>query len=163
MKKFYVITNTILVIVFFFFMTIGCATLGLGEDPNKASKRECVAKVKDAAKLIKNIGLKPALEKIMDKNGPYIWKDSYVFVMDDDKGKILAHPVARFIGFKMKKYRDADGTKPFSTLLETAKTENEGWIKYMYPKPGEKTASLKTVYFLKVPDEKAIVCAGFYK
>ena len=121
-----------------------------------------MTKVEEAAKLVKKIGLQPALEKLMDQNGPYKWKDSYVFCMDDDMGKVLAHPISRFIGFPMKNYKDADSKQPFAKVLEDVKTKKKGWVQYYYRPRGADVPRLKITYYLKVPGEKAIVCAGYY-
>jgi len=129
----------------------------------QANREECLAKVEEAARLIKEIGLQPALEKFMDKKGPYIWKDSYIFCMDDEAGKILAHPVPRIIGFPMKNWKDADGKQPFEQPIAEISTKKSGWIKYYYRAPGAETPRLKVAYFLKVPGEKAIVSAGYYE
>ena len=128
-----------------------------------ATKEECVAKVEEAAKLVKKIGLQSALEKFLEKSSPYKWKDSYVFCMDDDMGKLLAHPIPRFIGFPMKNYIDADGKKPFAKVIEEINTKNEGWVKYYYRPSGADIPKLKIVYYLKVPGEKAILYAGYYE
>ena len=127
-----------------------------------ATKEECVAKVEKAAKLVKKIGLQPALEKFMDKSGPYKWKDSYVFCMEEGMGKLLAHPAARFIGFPMKNYKDADGKQPFEKVLEEINTKKKGWVEYYYRPQGADVPKLKKTYFLKIPGEKAILCAGYY-
>jgi hypothetical protein len=127
-----------------------------------ATKEECVAKVEEAAKLVKKIGLQPALEKFMDKSGPYKWKDSYVFCMEEGMGKLLAHPAARFIGFPMKNYKDADGKQPFKKVLEEINTKTKGWVEYYYRPQGADAPKLKKTYFLKIPGEKAILCAGYY-
>jgi hypothetical protein len=129
----------------------------------EATKEECVAKVEEAEKLVKKIGLQPALEKLMGKDSSFKWKDSYVFCMDDDTGKMLAHPISRFIGFPMKNYKDADGKQPFAKVLEEVKIKKKGWIQYYYRPNGADVPRLKITYYLKVPGEKAILCAGYYE
>ena len=56
-----------------------------------ATKEECVIKCHEAAALITSKGLDTAIKEISDPNGPFVWKDSYVFLMNLD-GKMLAHP-----------------------------------------------------------------------
>ena len=68
-----------------------------------------------------------------------------------------------FRGYKLKKWRNADGKQPFMDLLEIAKTKDDGWISYNAAKLGESKPLPKTVYFLKVPEEKVFVCAGIYE
>lgn len=129
----------------------------------KATKEECVEKVNLAIELIKKEGVDASVKKIMDKEGPYIWKDSYVFCFDNDLGKTLAHPIDRLIGFPMKKFKDADGKEPFVEVIAVANKEGKGWIQYNYQGGGEAEARLKTAYFAKVPGENVIVCAGYYE
>ena len=157
MKKFTkVLGSMLLVLAVFYFVNPCFAQEG-------ATKEECVAKVEEAVKLVKKIGLQPALEKLMEKDSSYKWKDSYVFCMDDDTGKMLAHPISRFIGFPMKTYRDADGKQPFAKVIEEIKTKNKGWVEYYYRPRGADIPKLKDTYYLKVPGEKAILAAGYYK
>lgn len=157
MKKFTkVLMSMLSILVVFYFIDPCFAQEG-------ATKEECMEKVEEGVKLIGKIGLKPALEKFMDKNGPFNWKDSYVFCMEDGLGKLLAHPIPRFIGFPMKNYKDADGKKPFAKVLEEINTKNKGWVAYYYRPQGADVPRLKNTYFQKVPGEKAILCAGYYE
>ena len=129
----------------------------------KATKEECIAKCEAAAKRIKEIGMESALKEFMDKKGPFQWKDSYVFCIGEENGKMLAHPIPRFLNFPMKNYMDADGEKPFVDVLQAARETGKGFKTYTYITPGEGIAARKTIFFLKVPETKAIVCAGYYE
>ena len=122
-----------------------------------------MTKVEEAAKLVKKIGLQPALEKFMDESGPFKWKDSYVFCMEDGMGKLLAHPIPKFTGFPMKNYKDADGKHPFAKVLEEINTKKKGWVQYYYRPSGADVPKLKNTYFLMIPGENAILCAGYYE
>jgi len=157
MKKFTNVLGSMLSILAVFYFVNPCFAQEV------ATKEECVAKVEEAAKLVKKVGLQPALEKFMEKDSPYKWKDSYLFCMDDDMGKLLAHPIPRFIGFPMKNYKDADGKQPFTKVLEEIKTKKKGWVQYYYRPAGADVPKLKIVYYLKMPGEKAILCAGYYE
>ena len=127
----------------------------------KATKEECIAKVEQAAKLINKIGIEPAIEKLMDKAGPYRWKDSYVFCMNVDRGKLMAHPMARFIGMPMKTWKDADGKQPFANVIDEIDTKGKGWVSYSIRPRGAEKAAMKHTYFMKVPGVAAILGAGY--
>ena len=45
----------------------------------RASEAECIAKCKAAAAMVEEIGLEATLKKVADKNGPFVWKDTYIF------------------------------------------------------------------------------------
>jgi cytochrome c len=80
MKKMSVILSMSFIILFIF------SVVGLDAAEERATREECVAKTKQAAKLIKDVGLEKALEKMNDMKGPFMWKDSYVFCCEDETG-----------------------------------------------------------------------------
>jgi cytochrome c len=56
----------------------------------KATARDVIAKVTEAARtLSKTRDLTPFTRK----QGPWVWKDTYVFVVDCDKKIVAAHPI----------------------------------------------------------------------
>jgi cytochrome c len=58
-----------------------------------ATKAECVTKAKEAAQMIKQKGLDAEVAEINKKDGQFVWKDTYVFLMDLN-GTMLAHPMS---------------------------------------------------------------------
>ena len=60
--------------------------------------------------------------------------------------------------------RDSNGKFIQVAYNEVAKTKGAGWVDYMWPKPGEKTASLKVTYvkLVKVEGEDLIVACGIW-
>src|ERR1700690_3515987 len=115
-----------------------------------ATKDECKAKCREAAAMITKDGVEAAKAEIGKKDGKFVWKDSYVFLLTTE-GKMLAHPFKpeltqqpSVIGMK-----DANG-KPFiQEILKVAKDKGEGWVHYMWPKPGEDKPSAKMSYIYK--------------
>ncbi len=130
----------------------------------KATKNECIIKTREAAKMISEVGLEATLKAINEKTGPFVWKDSYVFGIEDESAKMLAHPFVppKMIGKSFKDITDKKGKAYFLEFLKVAKTDGEGWVSYVYPNaqgvPAEKIA-----YVLKVPDEKVILVSGIYE
>jgi len=129
----------------------------------RATKEECVAKVNAAVKLIQEEGPDAAFKKIVAQDGPYVWKDSYVFCIGDKVGKNLAYPVPKFLGFPMKNFRDEEGNQPFVEIIEVANKEGKGWKSYYYSSKKDPKLKLKNNYFAKVPGENVIVIAGYYE
>lgn len=128
----------------------------------KATKAECVARCKIAAELIQKIGEEEAVEKIIDKDGPFVWKDTYVFVFDGS-GKILAHPFPKAIGKVLIDRKDSNGKLYFREFIKVANTSGEGWVSYTHPKVKGGPPAAKISYILKVPGKNAIVGAGIWK
>ena len=139
-----------------------------------AVKDECVALCKDAAKFLNEKGIDAAIAEIGNKEGKFVTKNTYVYLMDF-KGDRLAHPYAApkdpkiLPLFEMK---DTTGKLFIQEQLEVAKTKGEGWTEYMYPKPEElkkpipfkeKVSSKKLSYVYRVPGKDLFVVAGFFE
>src|SRR4030042_908663 len=74
----------------------------------KATTQEVKAKVDEAAKLLAEKG-EEGLKILNQKDGPFVWKDTYVFAYSLD-GKINAHPVSsHLIGKDMMAIKDVNG------------------------------------------------------
>ena len=130
----------------------------------EATKKECMAKCKEAADLVKKIGVQATLDMIQNKHGPFVWKDSYVYCYNFVQDYTAAHPIfTDHVGKKYSDSKDINGKLYVAECIKLAKTKKEGWINYMHPKPGEKKQSLKIVYFYRVPGEELFMSAGVYR
>jgi len=137
-------------------------------------KEECVALCKEAAKFINEKGLDPAIAEIGNKEGKFVTKNTYVFLMDLD-GNRLAHPFAQPTDPKIMKlidHKDTTGKLFVQEYIKVAKTKGEGWTEYMYPTPEElknstpykeKKSSKKISYVYRVPGKDLMVIAGFFE
>jgi hypothetical protein len=131
----------------------------------RASREECVAMCKAAAIMLK--GNKAAgIAEISNPKGKFVWKDSYVFLMDKN-GKMLAHPFSPQL---LKKdnllqetdYNKAKPKKIFTEFIDVAFTNGDGWVDYKWPKPGKKTPSDKFTFIHRVGWTDMFVGAGTY-
>jgi len=139
-----------------------------------AVKAECVALCKDAAKFINEKGVDAGIAEIGNKQGKFVTKNTYVYLMDL-KGNRLAHPYAAPKDPKVMplfEQKDTTGKLFIQEQLEVAKTKGEGWTEYMYPKPEElknptpfkeKVSSKKMSYVYRVPGKDLFVVAGFFE
>jgi signal transduction histidine kinase len=135
-----------------------------------ATKDECVTKSKDAAQLIKEKGMEAAFQELQNKDGKFVWKDTYVFVMDFT-GTHLTHPLRpEVVGKNVIGFKDSNGKLVVKEFIEVAKTTGEGWVEYMYPKPAElkkpekeRILSKKISYVYRVPGTDMFVCAGVWE
>jgi len=137
-----------------------------------ATKEECIAKCKEAAQLITEKGMDAAFQELQNKNGKFVWKDSYVYVMDFT-GKHLTHPLLPDrVGKNFLESKLPDGRFLVKELIEVAKTKGEGWVEYMYPKPEElakptpfkeKISSKKLAYVYRIPGKEIFVSAGLFE
>ncbi len=131
-----------------------------------ATKEECIAKLKEAADMLLK-DKDAAIREIGNKEGRFVWKDTYVFLMDLN-GKMLAHPMKPALTEKetLLGVPDKNPDKPkmlFVDFVDVAKDKGEGWVDYMWPKPGEEKPSMKETYIYRVPGTNMFVGAGIYK
>jgi cytochrome c len=129
----------------------------------KATTEECIVKTHEAAAMINARGLEEAIKLIGDPKGPFVWKDSYVFLMDL-KGKMLAHPMQPELTRYDHVLLETDATDKalFVHFVNVAREDGEGWVDYRWPKPGKKSPSKKVTYIYKVPSKALLVGAGVY-
>ena len=128
-----------------------------------ATKDECVIKCHEAAAMINTKGLDAAIEEISNPKGPFVWKDSYVFLMNLD-GKMLAHPFQPELTQQDHVLLMTDPTDKalFVHFVNLARNVGQGWVEYMWPKPGKNTPSKKLSYIYRVPNQDLFVGAGVY-
>jgi signal transduction histidine kinase len=134
---------------------------------DKATKEEVIAKVKEAAEMITNKGQDAAFKEINNKEGKFVWKDTYVFVVDFE-GNILARAFQQQgIGKNWMHWQDKSNPprQPIKEIVDLAKKKGEGWVDYMYPKPGGdyNVPSKKISYIYRVPGQNFLVGAGIYE
>lgn len=158
----------ILMIGVFFFLLAGIVSA----DP--PIKDECVSLCKDAANIITEKGLDAGIAEISNKEGKFVTKNTYVFLMDFG-GNRLAHPYAAPKDPKVMPLfdmKDTTGKFFVQEFIEVAKTKGEGWTEYMYPKPEElkkptpfqeKVSSRKLSYVYRVPGKDLFVVAGYFE
>jgi len=133
-----------------------------------ATKDECIAKTKEAAQLVTAKGLDAAIAEINKKDGKFVWKDSYVFMMDLD-GKMLAHPLSpalvgkNLLDMKDKAVPPEKGKFLFKEFIEVAKGKGSGWVEYMWTNPGDPKPRKKVTYTYRVPGQNVYVGAGVYE
>lgn len=130
----------------------------------KATKEECVTMCNKALAVAKEKGVDEMLRQIGDINGPFVWKDSYIYAINIDNNQVVAHPIKpALVGKDMSGIKDISGKMFFVEKINVAKDKGEGWVDYMWPKPGEKKPSPKSAYVIKVPGAPYAISAGVYK
>ena len=135
-------------------------------------KEECVTLCRDAAKFINEKGFYPGVAEINNKEGKFVTKNTYVYMMDLE-GHLLAHPFnPQFIGRDITGVKDTNGKLFNQESITIAKTKGEGWTTYTYPTPEEskkptpwkeKISSKKSSFVYRVPGKDLVVIAGFFE
>src|SRR5438132_12681962 len=135
------------------------AAVAVGQD--KATAQQVVAKVREAASTLSKKG---DLASFNQKQGPWVWKDTYVFVVDCDKKVIVAHPIKpELVGQDYASLKDTKGKNVFPEgWCDAAKKPAGVWVEYWWPKPGQTDGSRKLSYSLAAKGTPYVVGAGIY-
>ncbi len=156
MRKYFVV---VLMITVLFFNIIECFA-----SEEKATPKECEKKCSEAASIIKKYGIKAAFEIIEDKEGSFVWKDSFIYILDSEKGIVLAHPyIPKMKGQLLSEISDVNGKKIFMKFMEVGKKNKNGWVNYVWFKPGEKRPSIKKTFVYKIPEHDFLILASIYE
>lgn len=128
-----------------------------------ATKDECLAMCKKAAQLAADKGTDEMIKQVNDPKGPFVWKDSYIYIVDLNTKMVVAHPIKPgLIGKDLSGIKDIKGKMFFVEITNLASEKGEGWVDYMWPKPGEKTPVPKSSYVYRVPNQPYALIAGIY-
>jgi cytochrome c len=128
----------------------------------KATPQEVVQKVQQAANALSQAG-EPGLAQFNQKDGPWVWKDTYIFVLDCEKGTMAAHPMMpNLIGKDVMTLTDTRGSKFFPELCQAKSNPSGVWVEYWWQKPGQKEGSRKISYALRAGNTSYVVGAGIY-
>ena len=146
-------------------IAVGLCLAGSAMAADGATKDECVAKSKEAAKMVADQGVEAAIVEVNKKDGKFVWKDTYVFLMDLD-GKMIAHPMSpALIGKSVLDMKDKGdpGKLLFVEMVGVAKGKGEGWVDYMWINPGDPKPRKKVTYIYRVPGKNVLAGAGVYE
>lgn len=140
-------------------LIVALSSVAMGQ--GKATAREVVAKVREAARTLSQTG---DVAPFSQRQGPWVWKDSYVFVADCDKKVVAAHPITpELVGQDIMSLKDTKGKNLFPAgWCDAAKQASGVWVDYWWPKPGEKEGSRKFSYTLGAKGTPYVVGAGIY-
>jgi cytochrome c len=134
------------------------------EAPQSKEAKRIIALVDKAVTLVERKG-RTAFPEFKKKGSEWYKGESYLFI-NDLQGLNLMHPASPELeGKNLIDLKDSNGKAFVREFIETAKSKGQGWVEYMWPKPGEKKPSKKISYVraAKMPDgETVIVGAGDY-
>lgn len=137
--------------------------IGSGMYNDRMERAFVVDLVENAVHQIEKKG-KSAFPLFYDPTGPYIAKDSYIFITDMN-GKELVNPAfPNLEGRDLMDVQDTHGKYLVREMINVVKTSRSGWIDYMWPKPGESVSTKKSTYVskAKIGDQWLMVGSGVY-
>ncbi len=129
----------------------------------KMEKAFVVDRVTEAAELIESRG-EAAFDVLRDKASGFRFYDAYVFVMSSE-GKMLVNPGSPELeGTSVLEVADENGVRPGVEMLKVVTAQEEGWVSYRWPRPGDRRATPKQTFVtrVKVGSDQLVVGAGVY-
>ena len=152
-------SKIIFVLLAVVFLSVAPCTVAVGQE--HATAQEVVAKVREAASTLSKTG---DVAQFQQKQAPWVWKDTYIFVEDCDKKVQAAHPIKpELVDTDFVSLKDTKGKTVFpADFCDAAKKASGVWFEYWWPKPGEKEGSRKLAYGLAAKGTKYVVAAGVY-
>jgi cytochrome c len=128
-----------------------------------ASAQEVVDKVREAASTLSKTG---DVAQFNQKPSQWVWKDTYIFVLDCDKMANAAHPMRPDLrSAAMDSIKDSKGNSIFpnpKAICEAARKPSGTWVEYWWAKPREKEGSRKVSYLLGAKGTPYVAAAGIH-
>ncbi|MCX2740901.1 cache domain-containing protein [Pontibacter anaerobius] len=99
-----------------------------------------------------------------DPAGPYLAKDTYIFVFTPEGVEIVNPMFPSIEGENNYDMKDTQGKYFVREILKTAQTKGAGWVDYLWPKPGESIPTQKSAYVkaANLDGKQVVVGAGVY-
>lgn len=130
---------------------------------DKATPEILIAKTREAAALLEKDG-DAAFARFRGKDSPFVFCGTYVSVYDTN-AVVLFQPIKyKLVGKSLADTRDQNGKQFMVDIMNVAKEKGEGWVDYVWPKPGEKTPSYKVGFIkqAKHGDKTYVINIGTY-
>ncbi|MHB8874286.1 MAG: cache domain-containing protein [Myxococcaceae bacterium] len=137
--------------------------VGSGLYTERMERSFVIDEVKDAVGQIEKSG-EAAFPLLRDPTGPFIAKDSYVFVFDPSGVELVNPAFPNLEGRNLLELKDTQGKQLIREMLEMVQTRGSGWVDYLWPKPGESVSTQKSTYVSKarMGDKWVLVGCGVY-
>ena len=133
---------------------------------DKATPQEVYELILKAVPILESLG-EAGLEAFKDPKGEFVYKDTYVLVLDCAGMVLAAHPNNKLIGIDLTKNMDknpdpAKRKNHDQEICDVSKNPNGGWVEYYWEKLGESAPSRKISFALQVPGTDYTLVAGIY-
>ena len=151
--------------IFSAMMVVLCSALfAATPEPQSKQAKELKALVDKAAALVESRG-KDAFPEFRKKGSAWFNGDRYIFIDDFDGNVLVNPPDPKIEGKNLLAMKDANGKLIIQAFIDALKTQDSGWVDYMWPKPGSDKPAKKISYIrkAKMPGGTLVfVGAGIY-
>ncbi len=141
---------------------LGFSATVIAEETKHGTDKEAEAMVDKALQYFKKNGKDKAFAAFTDREGEFVDRDLYIFVVNHD-GLTLAHGGnSKLVGNNMIGLQDADGKFFIQKMIESAK-KGGGWVDYKWTNPETKRIQDKSTLIKPLPGIDAFLGCGIYK
>lgn len=137
---------------------IGCGIYNMQLD--KAFIEDVVGR---AAALVAERG-KDAFGQLRDRTGPFVFMDTYVFVISPEGTELVNPAFPSFEGRNFIDMKDLAGKPAVRNEIDAALREGSAWVNMSWYKPGQNTPAIKQTFVRKARfgEDAYIVGSGIY-
>ncbi len=116
-----------------------------------------------AAALVEQRG-EDAFGQLRDKKGPFVFMDTYVFVLTPDGTQLLNPAFPSLEGRNLLSLRDVNGKRVIQEEISAAMRDGSAWLECYWFQPGDNTPARKLTYVRRVEsgEDTFIVGSGIY-
>ena len=137
---------------------IGCGIYNMQLD--KAFIEDVVGR---AAALVAERG-RDAFGQLRDRTGPFVFMDTYVFVISPEGTELVNPAFPSFEGRSLIDMKDLAGKSAIRNEIDAALREGSAWVNMSWYKPGQNTPAIKQTFVRKARfgEDTYIVGSGIY-
>ena len=134
---------------------IACAMLasGVGAAGERGTPEEAKTMLKKAVAHYKAVGRKQALADFNAKKAPFGDRDLYVFCIGPDRIEVANGGFPSYVGMSADQIKDAKGNPVGKSILDTAHSNGEGSVEYLWLNPVSHKTESKISFVEKVGDD----------
>jgi len=115
--------------------------------------------VNDALSLIRTMG-KDAFPILKDTASEFVYKDTYVFVLDTLYNTLVNPAEPALEGTNQKDMKDPNGKFFIQDIVKIAVDNGQGWADYLWPRPGTTKPVRKSSFVKKIVVRGEILVVG---
>ena len=124
--------------------------VGSGLYDMKIEKSWVEHRVKLAGNVLQTKGKTEAFKEFLDASSPFVFLGTYIFVLDEQGHTVVDPAFPTMTGRDLSRFKDAVGMPVIQELLLKLADNQDAWIQYLWPKPGNPLPTRKLIYARKV-------------
>ncbi len=139
------------------------SSIEFGQAEVTSTKEEAKTLVESGLDHLSQNGKKSSFSKFNDSNGGFIKDDLYLYAIDYEGTFLVSGSNNSLIGKNLYSALDVDGNPFIKNIIDTARKEDKGWVKYKWSHPETRQIMDKVAYVSLIPGEDIVLGCGVYE